>query len=306
MSQRAGLNIAITGATGFIGRHLTHYLVKQGHAVRALVRDPQAPLPLGCGRIIGGLDSDQALAQLVAKQDVVIHLAGAIAGRRDTEFMRINAAGTTRLLSHLESQGVPRLILISSLAARHPELSPYAASKAAAEATVQSSPIDWFIVRPPAVYGPTDPALAPLWTLLARGWLPRLGPGDARFAMIHVEDLVRGVATMLTPDAGQRQCVEIDDGQADGYDWAEVAAVVSQLRGGRVRTLPVPGSVLRGIAQLARWTQAWQQQPAVISPGKVRELRHRNWCVDPEQRYQHPLWQPQLDLASGLRTLRDW
>jgi len=274
--------------------------------VQALVRDSQAPLPAGCARITGGLESDPALAQLVAKQDAVIHLAGAIAGRRDADFMRINAAGTTRLLSHLEAHNGPRLILVSSLAARHPELSPYGASKAAAEAVVQSSPIDWLIVRPPAVYGPDDPALAPLWALLARGWLPRLGPADARFAMIHVSDLARGIASMLTLEGPQRRCFELDDGCVDGHNWSEVATVVGRLRGRRVRTVPVPGWALHSAAQLTRWTQAWQRHPAMLSPGKVRELRHRDWCIAPAHRYHHPTWSPQLDLAAGLRTLRDW
>jgi len=306
VNHASGLRIAITGATGFIGRNLTQKLLHQGHVVRALVRRPEAPLPAGCERVIGDLHSDQALRQLVAEQEVVIHVAGAIAARHDQDFLRINAAGTTRLLEHMEAHGGQRLIAVSSLAARHPDLSPYSGSKAAAEAVIQSSPLDWLIVRPPAVYGPGDPSLAPLWALMARGWLPRLGPANARFAMIHVCDLTEGILSMLGLEGPQQRRVDIDDGHTEGHHWAEVAAVVSALRGRRVRTVPVPPLALYGAAWLARWTQRWRQQPTVMSPGKVRELRHPNWCVDPEHRYHHPTWRPQLDLTLGLRTLRDW
>jgi len=306
VNHPSSLRLAITGATGFIGRHLTQHLLQQGHAVRALVRRPEASLPVGCERIIGDLHCDQALSQLVADQDAVIHVAGAIAARHDHEFMRINAAGTTRLVERMEAHGGQRLIAVSSLAARYPELSPYSASKAAAEAIIQSSLLDWMVVRPPAVYGPGDPALAPLWALMARGWLPRLGPATARFAMIHVADLVEGITSMLSLEGAQQRNVDIDDGQADGHHWAEVADVVSALRGRRVRTIPVPALALYSASRLARWTQSWRAQATVLSPGKVRELRHPDWRVEAERRYHHPTWRPQLDLTLGLRTLRDW
>ena len=105
---------------------------------------------------------------------------------------------TEELFEVAQRQQCARLLLMSSLAARHPELSWYAASKRQAEQRVASSARPAVTVfRPTAVYGPGDRELHPLFEMLMRGWLPTAGPQEARLSFLHVDDLVAAVMAWL-------------------------------------------------------------------------------------------------------------
>ena len=300
--------IALTGATGFIGSSLLQTLTASGLSVRALVRRPGAlRAQPGLELIQGDLDCPASLGRLVKDCDAVVHLAGAIAGRRYIDFARINAAGTARLVGAMERfQPGARLILVSSLAAREPQLSHYAASKRAAETLVESSALDWLILRPPAVYGPEDPALAPLWAMLARGVLLRAGPPEARFSLLHVDDLRRAILQLLEIPTlgGATQC--LDDGKPGGYCWAEVAETAAAVRGRTVKMLPLPGPVLHTAARVNLMLSRLRTSPPVLNPGKVRELTHIDWVCDSKLACVLQPWSPQRTLESALPELPGW
>ena len=96
----------------------------------------------------------------------------------------------------------PHLVLLSSLAAREPAISPYAASKAAGEAALAASSglAAWTILRPPVVYGPGDPATrAAFSSAVAKGIGPILAPEGARVSFLHVADLCGAVCGGARP-----------------------------------------------------------------------------------------------------------
>lgn len=304
MSQLIGL----TGATGFIGRSLLARLLTEGFHVRALVRRPdRVQLRPGLEIVAGDLDSEAAIRGLVADCDAVIHLAGAIAGRDYADFARVNAVGTGRLIEALERHHpAARLILISSLAAREPQLSDYATSKRAGELLVESSTLDWFTLRPPAVYGPDDPALAPLWRMLARGWLLRAGSPQARFSLLHVDDLCSAIAQLLSRPTLERQIHCLDDRRPGGYRWADIAELASRIGGRPVRTLAIPSSLLRIAARLNLHSSRLRTAPPILVPGKVRELTHIDWVCDSRLAEVLPHWSPQRKLETALPELPGW
>lgn len=304
MSQLIGL----TGATGFIGRRLLSRLLAQGYRVRALARRPQQiQAQPGLELVAGDLDSGPAMQRLIADSAVVIHMAGAIAGRNYAEFARVNAVGTGRLVETLERyRPAARLILISSLAAREPQLSDYAASKHAGELMVQSSTLDWMILRPPAVYGPDDPALAPVWRMLAHGWLLRAGPAQARFSLLHVDDLCAALLALLERPVlgGQLHC--LDDGRVGAYRWSDIAELGSRISGRRVRMLPIPPAILKTAALINLHSSRLRAAPPILVPGKVRELLHKDWVCDNTLSELMPYWSPQRRLETALHELPGW
>ncbi|MGB5148263.1 MAG: NAD(P)-dependent oxidoreductase, partial [Porticoccaceae bacterium] len=170
--------IAITGATGFIGSNLCFRLRASGFRVRALVRSPgqaQSLVRAGVDIVPGDLTAPLALGQLLAGCAAVIHCAGTVRGRTLADFAPANVLGNRHLIQAIKmSDTPPRLLALSSLAAREPQLSPYAASKFAGEQVVTASgdTVAWTILRPPAVYGPGDRELLPLFRLMARGIAP--------------------------------------------------------------------------------------------------------------------------------------
>src|SRR5437763_8202489 len=149
--------IAITGGSGFAGRHIVGLLGWQGRVMRLLMRRPPRDRgSVGAEIVIGSLQDEASLKQLVAGAATVVHVAGAIAARNRDEFFPVNVEGTRRLAQTAAEAGVQSFIHISSLAAREPQLSDYGASKRAGEEVVADHRFDLTILRPPVVYGPGD------------------------------------------------------------------------------------------------------------------------------------------------------
>jgi nucleoside-diphosphate-sugar epimerase len=156
--------IALTGATGFAGGPILAGLLAAGHTVKALVRRPrEKQFSTIVNVITGGLDEAAVLKEFVINTDVVVHVAGAITATSEAEYFKINFAGTKLLFEAAVAAGVKRFIYVSSLAARLPSISAYAASKRAAEDYLQSvsTKMEVVVLRPSAIYGPGDKATLP-------------------------------------------------------------------------------------------------------------------------------------------------
>ena len=135
----AGLKLAITGGTGFVGGRLIDLALAEGHQLRALTRRPQPPRD-GVTWIEGALDKRDSLERLVEGTDAVIHVAGVINAPDPAGFEAGNVTGTSAVLAAAEKAAVKRFVHVSSLSAREPRLSIYGATKAGSEALVSASP----------------------------------------------------------------------------------------------------------------------------------------------------------------------
>ncbi|MGD8996048.1 MAG: NAD-dependent epimerase/dehydratase family protein, partial [Syntrophobacterales bacterium] len=243
--------IALTGATGFIGGALARRLETIGWQIRALVR----PASLGdrysentIRWIEGDLGDFDSLRRLVNNVYTVVHCAGAVRGATQAQFDGVNVDGVARLVQAVREQHqMPRFLLISSLAAREPHLSPYAASKRQGEDTLATAAGDmnWAVLRPPAVYGPGDKELLPLFHCIGKGIAPVLGPRSARFSLLYVEDLAEAVGQWLRSETKERRAFALHDGHPDGYSWDDVVDTVARLYDRHVFRIQVPVSILR-------------------------------------------------------------
>jgi len=299
--------VAVTGGTGFIGGAVLRQLLHADVRVRALVRPTsrsscfEAP---GLTWIPGDLGDTQSLRHLVAGTGAVVHCAGAVRGRNLTDFAATNVAGVRNLVGAVrEVKGCDRFLLLSSLAAREPALSAYAASKRQGELVLQEEAPDlnWMILRPPAVYGPGDRELLPLLQWLRRGVLFSPGRGEGRFSLLFVTDLARAVLYWLLSDAGSGCCCELHDGRAGGYSWEEVRQIGAQLYERQVRHIAVPEGLLRITAHFNAAAARLGGYRPMLTPGKVRELCHDDWICDNTLFNSATRWCPEIDLREGLR-----
>jgi len=301
--------VALTGATGFIGGAVARRLVTAGWRVRALVRSPEgaARLDAEVEPVRGSLEDSDSLRRLVRAAGAVVHCAGAVRGAGQRDFARANVEGVARLgRAVAEETPPPRVILISSLAARHPEVSPYAASKWEGERALARSTTDTVALRPPAVYGPGDREILPLLRTMARGVAPILGPPSARFSLLFVDDLAEAVARVLEVGALGGGVFELHDGHPGGYSWDGVRAAVARWRGSPVRRLPVPTPALRAVARASVVLARARGRLPMLTPGKVREILHPDWVGDNAALTTATGWSPSVDLPTGLRrTLGD-
>lgn len=269
--------VAVTGATGFLGRHLVRALAQDGWRPRVLVRrDPIHPVwrDFDVEVVAGDLRTPGALARLSQGAEVVVHVAGLIKARSLEAFNAVNRDGALAAAQAAREAGA-RFLLVSSLAAREPTLSNYAASKRAGEDAVLADSPDALIVRPPAIYGPGDTETLEVFKLAASSpVLPVLSPAS-RVAMIHVHDAASQLAAYCkNPVSG---LVELSDVRRDGYTWAEIMSTAASVMGRKPSLVRLPRAGVMAAGALAdAWSFA-SQTPTVFSLGKARELLHADW-----------------------------
>ena len=100
--------IAVTGATGFVGRHVAALLVRRGHTVRALVRSPRranALQSLAIQPVVGDLADSKALATLLRGANGVVHLVGIIVEAGSATFQTVHVEGTRRVVAAARRAG---------------------------------------------------------------------------------------------------------------------------------------------------------------------------------------------------------
>ncbi|TXL74155.1 NAD-dependent epimerase/dehydratase family protein [Vineibacter terrae] len=304
--------VAVTGATGFIGQHLIAMLAANGVRQRLLVRRlpalPATSSPEAIELVVGDLGDKAALRRLVDGADVVIHLAGAIKAVHRADFFRFNAQAVHDLLAAAAAVGgTARVILVSSLAARAPGLSDYAASKRAGEdCLVAAAPAPgWLAVRAPAVYGPGDRETLAFFRCVKRGLAPVPGAGRGRLSLIHVGDLCRVLLAAVSRPT-QSGVYEIDDGTAAGYSLADMAGAAAGVLGSRPRTIGVPRALMTGVAGVQQMVARLTGRPAILSLGKVREIFHDDWVVTDRRLMQALGIVPNFDLRLGFEDTILW
>ncbi len=221
------MQIALTGATGFLGRYVVAQLAAAGHECRCWYRAQHGAAPERVRWLRGELDDPRATQQLVAGADAVVHAAlhhpggGYRGGEGDlVDFVQRNIVGTIRLVEAARAAGVARFVFISTCAVHerilddrpldenHPlfPLSQYGAHKAALEKFVHSYglgagyPI--CTLRPTGIYGLAEPAPGSKWFDLVR----RVVAGQAVHATgggkeVHALDVARAVEVLLGADA---------------------------------------------------------------------------------------------------------
>lgn len=226
------MRVAVTGATGFVGRYIVANLLAAGHRIVAWRRatSDASGFPEGAPLewIDGGLGDDRSARALVRDADAVVHAAvdrpgkGFVGGEGDVvEFVDRNVAGSIRLMERARAAGVRRFVFLSS-GAVHDEIltdrpldeahptwsrSHYGAGKAAVEAFVAdyglSGRLAACALRPCGVYGPAHRATDSKWFDLVRD-VAAGRPVECRKGakVVHAEDVARAVAILLHADAG--------------------------------------------------------------------------------------------------------
>ena len=303
--------IALTGATGFIGGRVASRLLAKGCKLKALTRPTSNRSRLAGSHIHwveGALEDFDSLSRLVRGVDAVVHCAGAVRGATQAHFDRSNVDGVARLVrAAVEQHPLPRFLLLSSLAAREPELSYYAGSKSRGEAVLAelTGNMPWVVLRPPPVYGPGDKEMLPLFRWMARGLAFEVGSDRARYSMLYVDDLAEAIYRCLLNEHPLNDVFELHDGHANGYSLRDIVTTIEHLTVKRVRTVKVPLTVLNVLASLNLNAARIFGYAPMLTPGKLSELRHPAWVCDNKAFMRRTGWTPRVTLEEGLRRTLD-
>jgi len=242
--------ILVTGASGFVGRHVTRELAAGGASVRALVRSARGAAGLqgiDCELVRGDVTDPASLRAAARGVRTIVHLVAIIEGSPAT-FERVMAAGTGNLVEAAREGGVRRLVLMSALGTGQGATVPYFRAKWAAEQAVASSGVDHVVLRPSFVFGADGGAL-PRFMRIARlaPVTPVLGPGTQRVQPIWIDDLVRAVRLALETDVTG---APIELGGPDAVTWNDFWMRLKTALGTRRPAVNLPFWLARGPAAL--------------------------------------------------------
>jgi NADH dehydrogenase len=242
--------ILVTGANGFVGRHVVRHLAKDGPPVRAMVRDARGAATLEgvpCELVRGDVTDPASLRAAARGVRTIVHLVAIIEGSPAT-FERVMAAGTGNLVEAARESGVRRIVLMSALGTGPGATVPYFRAKWAAEQTVAGCGIEGVILRPSFIFGADGGAL-PRFVRIARlsPVTPVIGPGTQRLQPIWIDDVVRAVRLVVE---GERANGPIELGGPETVTWNEMWQRLKAALGTRRPALNVPFWLARGPAAL--------------------------------------------------------
>lgn len=203
------MRVLITGADGFIGRHLVIVLLEAGYRVigcvhsieKVGVRMPAADY-IPCDFMQDITPSDW-LSRLRGV-DAVINAAGMIRERRGQTFDRIHRDTPCALFDACVTAGVKRVIQISALGADERATSRFHRTKKEADDYLASLDLNWIILYPSIVIGRGGKSSAFFSALAALPLIPIIGNGAQMVQPIYIEDLMRAIVHLLKPDARAR------------------------------------------------------------------------------------------------------
>jgi len=229
--------IAITGATGFIGRNLCDHLSDLGAEVRALVRDPSARPWSSAGIRTYACDLPGTIdPEGLAGAGAVIHCAYVTRHTDLEQARRVNDEGTRRLLALSRQAGAARFVFISSQSAHEEAESYYGRSKLALERLLDAGRD--LIIRPGLVLGPGEAGLFERMcrTVRSSRVIPLFGGGKQPLQTVHIDDLCEAIATAL----GKRLTGVLTVAESDPIPMARFLKLVAAGVGSKPMFVPVP------------------------------------------------------------------
>lgn len=253
------MRILVTGANGFIGRHITAALLGAGHDVVAAVRavaEVRRIFP-EVTAIAADMNADtgpEAWVPRLAGVDAVVNCAGILQGSRGQSIEAVHYLGPKALFDACARCGLRRVIQISAISADDAAGTAYARTKKQADDYLRSLDLDWIVLRPSLVYGEGSHGGTSLLRAMAAlpFAIPLVGRGDQVFQPIHMDDLTAAVVRCLeAPDLGRVTLAPV------GPDTLTAKEILLQLRSwlglAPVPTLSVPMPLIRALARLGDW-----------------------------------------------------
>lgn len=310
--------VFVTGATGFIGRHLCRRLVDDGFSVVGAYRPPKSPLDLVKGVQAVFFDPSDSVtdwSQCLSGVDTIVHLAAIpnslskVSGDTAAELHSINVRVTERLASEALSAGVKRLVYVSTIKVMGEETTipfsensftkvsdPYGISKWKAEQFLRSfaeeSGLESVIVRPPLVYGPWVKAnFLQLMHMVYRGYPLPLSKIENIRSLIFVGNLVDAICLCCLHPTAAGETYIVSDGT--DVSTPELVRMIALAMNKPARLLPIPISMFKIIGNLTGRSEA------------VRRLSG-SLCVDSSKIRSMLGWTPPFTMEQGILKTVEW
>ena len=317
------MHALVTGATGFIGRHLVRALIDEGFSVRALVRNTRRArmLPSETQLYFGDLTNSESLSGIADGVDVVFHLGAAMAGDWEVH-RRATLEGTRELLLQASEASVSRFIHVSSIIGYEssglrdgdvinetspiasPETAhgPYARGKVAAELVVAefsaNHSLSTTIVRPGLVYGPGHIIFEHLGKRIGNFFVA-YGSRKQLLPLVSVQSVVDALIRIAqSPETVGKTYLIVDENNSSRVDYL---LLLGELTGKRYRLINLPLRLSAIVFDMLGWIRklpGLKKLPAT-SAAKIRS-RALSLRYDSSALKEATGWKPPLTLRKGL------
>lgn len=315
--------VLVTGATGFIGRHLVGALLRGGCAVNALARNREKAGALWpdnlVGIVLGDLAKPDTLENACDGVSAVFHLASCNhgdhgnPGEADKMHQEVTVRGTKSLLAAARKAGVERFIFVSSVKAMGEggrdcldESSPsvpetaYGRAKLAAEQIVAEAAHAVHVcnLRLPMVYGLDNKGnLSRMIAAIERGWFPPLPVLENRRSMVHVSDAIQAIMLAAESAQARSQTYIVTDGRT--YSTSQIYELMQQALGQAIPRWRIPSLLLRAGAMMGDFVEYIGRRPAPFNSDSLRKLIGSAWYSS--EKIQRELgYMPQHSLELAL------
>jgi nucleoside-diphosphate-sugar epimerase len=297
--------VALTGATGFIGRYLLRELPKRGYRLRVLLRRP-TNLPPGCASaVIGDLTRPYNMTEALAEVDAVIHTAGlasTMSGVPEDDYRLFNTEATVAFAKAAQRARVRRFVFLSSIRAqsgptcadaltedREPlPTDAYGRSKLAAEQGLAATDLDWVALRLALVYGPGVEGNMARLIKLARSRYPLPLAGiKSTHSLLGLDNLVEAVDKVLKAEGPLKRPLIVADPKP--VTIGDMVAAMREGLGRRAGLFYVPKPLLEGALRAAGHADAYAPLfgSLVADPSALARLN----------------WTPPVETGAGLSAL---
>ena len=315
----------ITGGNGFIGSHLVERLLNYDYQITCLVRKTSnlrwiQDLPVEF--VYGDITDLDSLLPIVPDVDYVFHLSGALRANEESEFYRVNHAGTKNLLEacRQNNPNLKRFIYVSTQAAAgpaknekpltendpHQPISIYGKSKLLAEQVVMEYQkfFPATIVSPPTVYGPRDDDVLEIFKYIKLGIMPLISKQEKLLSIISVHDLVRGIQAAAECSEAKNESFFLSNRQP--CSWRELENTIARVMDKRAVTIRLPVFMLDVAAYLSESVAKILKKTAILNRDKANEMKQNFWLIDPSKAEQKLGFSAEIPLETGLKETYQW
>ena len=313
----------VTGGTGFIGSHLVDALIDNDSydEVRCLVRTNEKWLRNKPFRKYkGDLHDLPLLKKAMQDVDVIFHIAGLVKAPKYSTLERANVDATENLIRIAQKQSIPKIVVLSSLAAVGPSkdkpvdeenplepVSMYGRSKKQMEQMIHQIAGDKTsitILRPPAVYGPREDQIYSFFKMCNKRICPIIGDGQhPKISMVYVGDVVQGclkAAQQNTPGVS----TYFISGEAI-HTWNEIRKTTSRVLGKKTIPIYVKPKLVKKIAGGIEKASSFFGVYPVINREKANELI-LEWTCSIDKARQELNYAPEFSLDEGISRTIHW
>jgi nucleoside-diphosphate-sugar epimerase len=321
------MRILVTGATGFIGSHLVDQLLEEGNEVIASIRKSSnlrwlkdKPVKL----IEANFDNSTDLEKLVADVDYVYHIAGLVAAKNYTEFLKANKNATENLIQACikVNPNLDRFVLVSSQTVAGPSsslenpqteddipkpITSYGKSKLEGEKVAVSymDKLPITIVRPPAVFGPRDTAIKDIFAIVNKGIAPLIGWQDKYVSLIYVKDLVSGIILAGESKIAEGQIYFISSNRF--YTWQEImSAMKIAFNKKHLIKIKIPHTAVLTLATISEFFGRFSNKPPVFNYEKGIDFIQKYWICSPNKAENDLDFTSETPLDDGISETADW